>query len=221
MWKFDLNAGTAAKIVAFGSTKPIEVAPEIAYLNGKKVIYFGTGRYLGTSDLTDTSVQSIYAVLDDGSAALTDTSTLVQKTLTTSGSNRTIAASTVDWSTKHGWYFNLPDTGERVSTDLQLYFGTLVVASVVPTATDCQPGGYSWLYQLDYNSGGMVSGATTAGLKYTSPIVGLTVVKLATGTPIVYPITADGQKPSPDVLNIPASSSAGGVRRVLWRELPD
>ncbi|HEY0847552.1 MAG TPA: PilC/PilY family type IV pilus protein [Noviherbaspirillum sp.] len=222
LWRFDLDAGTARKVVAFGSGKPIMVAPEIADVEGKTAIYFGTGRYLGEDDLTNVSVQTIYGIRDDGVKTLTDTSELIAQTASGTGSTRTITRNDVDWTTKYGWYVNLPDTGERVNVDPQLYFGTLVIASTVPTASACQPGGYSWLYQLDYKTGGNVgvSGATAA-TKYTSPIVGLTVTKLTTGTPVIYPITADGKKPTPTELTISSSNSSGGVKRVLWRELFD
>lgn len=222
MWRFDLDAGTSRKVVSFGTGKPIMTSPEIADVEGKKVIYFGTGRYLGEDDLTDTSVQTIYGIRDDGSTTITDTTQLIQQTASGTGQTRAITRNAVDWATKYGWYVNLIDTGERVNVDPQLYFGTLVLASTVPTASACQPGGYSWLYQLDYKTGGNVgvSGATAA-TKFTSPIVGLTVSKLPSGTPVIYPITADGRKPTPSELKISSSSTSGGVKRVLWRELFD
>lgn len=222
MWRFDLDAGTIRKVVSFGSTKPIMSSPEISDVDGKKVIYFGTGRYLGEDDLTDTNVQTMYGIRDDGATTITDTSLLIQQTASGTGETRTITKNDVDWTTKFGWYVNLIDSGERINVDPQLYFGTLVFASTVPTASACQPGGYSWLYQLDYKTGGNVgvSGASAA-TKFTSPIVGLTVSKLPSGTPVIYPITADGRKPTPIELKISSSSGSGGVKRVLWRELFD
>jgi type IV pilus assembly protein PilY1 len=220
LWYFDLNAGTARKVVAFGATKPITVAPEISDINGAHFVFFGTGRYLGLNDLSTTATQSIYGVKDDGSTTITSTSSLQQQTLSGTGSTRTVTSNAVDLSAKFGWYIDLPDSGERVNIDPQLYFGTLVIASTVPsTASACQPGGYSWLYQLNYATGSYVGSTTDAGTKFLSPIVGLTVAKLPTGTPVVYPITADGSKPNPTTLRINTSSAATGVTRLLWREL--
>ena len=219
MWRFDLDAGTATKLAAFGSGKPIMAAPEIAEVEGKKAVYFGTGRYLGEDDLTDAGVQTIYGIKDDSTTTVTSTSQLVQQTVSGSGTTRDISANPVDWSVKFGWYVNLPDNGERVTIDPQLYFGTLVFASTVPTASECQPGGYGWLYQLNFKTGGNVKSDTPAGMRFTSPIVGLTVSKLPTGTPVIYPITADGKKPAPTELEIAPSASAAGAKRVLWREL--
>lgn len=220
MWRFDLDAGTATKLAALGTGKPIMTTPEIVDVEGKKVIYFGTGRYLGEDDLADTNTQSIFAIKDDGST-VSDLGQLVQQTVSGTAPARVVSKNTVDWATKYGWYINLPDSGERVTIDPQVFFGTLLIATTVPTASACQPGGYSWLYQLDYKTGGNVGTASMAAYKYTSPIVGLTVSKLPTGTPVTYPITADGQKPSPIELKILPPSTAGGVKRVLWRELFD
>ena len=47
--------------------------PPLQTLNPQAVIYVGTGRYLGTTDLTDTTQNTFYAVKDDlGSTTLTN-----------------------------------------------------------------------------------------------------------------------------------------------------
>jgi type IV pilus assembly protein PilY1 len=219
LWSFNLDAGTARKVVGFGASKPIMVAPEIADINGNHMVFFGTGKYLGLGDLSTSSTQTIYGIKDDGATTLTDNSLLQQQTI--SGSPRTVTnPQPVNLTTQFGWYINLPDSGERVAVDPQLYFGTLLVASTVPSAASvCQPGGYSFLYQLNYSTGSYVGSATDVGTKYLSPIVGLTVAKLPSGTPVVYPITADGSKPVPDDLKITTTGSTTGVSRILWREL--
>lgn len=224
MWRFNLDAadGTApTKLAALGAAHPIMVAPEIADINGKTAVFFGTGRYLGQTDLSDTTTQTIYGIKDDGTTTITGTAQLVQQTTSGTGSTRTLSKNSVDWTTQYGWYLNLPDSGERVTIDPQLYFGTLSIATTVPSATECQPGGYSWLYQLDYLTGGYVGNVATvaAGTRFTSPIVGLTVAKLQTGTPIFYPITADGKLPDPTTLSIASGGGAVGTKRVLWREI--
>jgi type IV pilus assembly protein PilY1 len=149
------------------------------------------------------------------------TSQLVQQSVSTSGDTRNISTNSVDWLTKYGWFVNLPDTGERVAIEPQLYFGTLVVSSIVPQATECQPGGYSWLYQLDYRTGGNITSQVPGATKVASPIVGLTVSKLPGGTTVIYPVTADGRKPPPIELNLSPSGSTAGAKRVLWRPLSD
>ena len=221
MWRFDLDAGTATKLADFGPSKPIMAGPEIGEIDGKKVVFFGTGRYLGEDDLPNAAVQTVYAIRDDGSTTVNSAAQLVEQTVTTSGTTRNISTNSVDWTTKYGWFFDLPDGGERVAIEPQLFFGTLVISSIVPTASACQPGGYSWLYQVDYRTGGNVRSDTAAGMSITSPIVGITVSKLPNGTPVIYPVTADGRKPVPTDLNLGASGGSQPAKRVLWRPLAD
>lgn len=227
MWRFDLEAGTASKVVSFGANKPIMVAPEVSLVKTapsqtKPALFFGSGRYLGEDDLTNTQVQSIYGIKDDGTTTLNNTARLVQQTTTDAGTSRNISTNAVDWTTGFGWFVNLPDSGERVTIDPQLFFGTVVFATTVPTASACQPGGYSWLYQLDILTGGNVVNSSAGASKYTSPIVGMTVSKLPGGTPVIYSITADGKKPVPKELELdPGTSGSTEGTRVLWREIFD
>lgn len=222
MWRFDINAGTATKLASLGSDKPITAGPEVGEVDGKTVVYFGTGRYLGEDDLSDARTQSIFGIRDDGTTTVSGVSTLVSQTISGDETARNISTNEVDWSSKFGWYVDLPDRGERIAIEPQLYFGTLVISSIVPTASECQPGGYSWLYQLDYKTGGNVTAKKPAATRRTSPIVGITVTKLPGGTPIIYGIPADGRKPQVTAL-IPNDNNDDDdlVRRVLWRSLSD
>lgn len=212
MWRFDLSAGTASKVMSLGSSKPITVAPEIGEIDGKTVLFFGTGRYLGDEDLNDSNTQSIYAVKDDGSTTFNHGS-LQSATFTSTGS----AGTSVDWSTQAGWAGDLPTSKERVTLDPQLFFGTLLVGTTIPEANECQPGGYGRVYQIN-----MYSGETFAVTTYTSPPVGITVAKLPGGTAKVYVIEAKGGIPSaPPNLQVGggAGSGSGSGNRVMWREL--
>ncbi|CAG0967510.1 hypothetical protein RHDC4_01068, partial [Rhodocyclaceae bacterium] len=150
MWRFDLDAGTASKVVALSSNQPITAPPELGEIDGKTILFFGTGSYLGQTDLSNTQVQSLYGIRDDGTTTVSMAG-LVQQTISGSAT-RTVTSNTVNWTTGYGWYANLVDGGERVNLPAQLYFGTVIFASTVPTATACQPGGYSWMYFLDFNT---------------------------------------------------------------------
>ena len=232
MWRFDpaaTDGTTGSKVAEFGSTKPITVAPEIGEVEAKTVLFFGTGRYLGEDDLTspwNTAVQSFYAIKDDGNSPI-DLAKLNKVTATISGggSNEAISVSSstpMNWSTMSGWYLDLPTTGERVNLPAQLYFGTILFSTTIPTATTCQPGGYSWLYALDYATGLRVSGSSVNSWKYVSPLVGITVSMLATGDVVIYGITADGGVPKGSPPQLPISTGGGGSEsgmRIMWREL--
>ncbi len=56
--------------------------------------------------------------------------------------------------THAGWYFDLPDTRERVITDTIIRDGRAIVISFVPQASRCSTGGYSILHEFDACSGG-------------------------------------------------------------------
>lgn len=190
IFKFDLNVSpvTVTKIAqALDGTnraQPITTKPELGLvLNTYKVLFVGTGRYLGVSDLTDPATQtppgtdafqqSIYAFKITPDAGAKDTlygnlrnpaNLLVQQTITqlsptsrslSSGSGANTPA--LNWSTNNGWYVDLnpggASPGERVNIDPQLVLGTLVVATNVPGGDACSVGGEGWVYQFDYKTG--------------------------------------------------------------------
>jgi type IV pilus assembly protein PilY1 len=91
LWRFDVNgnvgaAGNDAQLLAVlkgppgsaGLTQPITSKPEVGLVNGKTVVYMGTGRYLGLSDINGTdltqlspNLQTIYAIMDPLSISTT------------------------------------------------------------------------------------------------------------------------------------------------------
>ncbi|HEY8887363.1 MAG TPA: PilC/PilY family type IV pilus protein, partial [Gallionella sp.] len=81
LWRFDVNgnvgaSGNDAQLLAVlqgptGLKQPITTKPEVGLVNGKVVVYVGTGRYLGLSDIDGTNttqlspnLQSIYGIMD-------------------------------------------------------------------------------------------------------------------------------------------------------------
>lgn len=219
MWRFDLTKGTATQIIALGSTQPITTSPEIAETSGKIALYFGTGRYLSQDDLTLTDQQAIYGIKDDSDTAVS-ISSLVEQTIDTS--TNVISSNPVDWATAGGWFLKLPDKKERVNLEAKLVMGTLVFVSTIPEASECQPGGYSNLFLIDYLTGGSIEGQQGV-FSYVSPIVGLSLIKLPDGTIKVVPVTADGKLPLPQTVPTGSASTTGADagKRLLWRELID
>lgn len=236
VWRFDVDGILEPKKAAFKlaqlvkDTKPqpittrLELA-EIEASGGKHVVvYVGTGRYLGATDIANEEVQSVYAIADDlGKEGLGDVRTadvLVKQTLVTTSGVRTIDPPVpVDWSAKKGWYVDLPDTRERVNVDMQLAFNKLTVAGNVPnnSPADCDGagGGKAWLYQLD-----VVSGKLTNGTSISAMVAGLSSVQLSDGTGVTLVTKSDASKPEPKPIP-PSSSGSGRARRSSWRELID
>lgn len=226
LWRFDLQKRTASELLKLGSSRPITTTPEVVTIGTKRSVFVATGRFLGTSDLAaPAKTQVIVGVRDNGSGTVDFPGTLVKQSLTsvsTGGTVKTKVNATkqkVSWATDGGWYVELGDVGERVNIDPQLFFGTLLVSSVVPTASACEVGGYSWMYQLDYNTGGFVIENTPVSVKQSAPIVGMTVTKLPSGTPVIHGVTSDGQRPRPSKLNLQPPGAGVPVKRLLWRGL--
>ena len=188
LWRFDINgdvgaSGYDAQLLAtlkdgLGNAQPITAKPELADAGGNAVVYVGTGRFLGSSDLSDTSQQSFYAIKDGLSAATipstaifnnprtlgsfvqqTETATTcpagTPATICSAGQSvRTSSHNVVDLGTKSGWFIDFPVLGERANTDPTLALGTLVFTTNKPDSGECVAGGYSYLYFLDYRTGG-------------------------------------------------------------------
>lgn len=249
VWRFDIDGlvapnNSAFRLAQLQAGSPITPQPISTQLSlaevtqsGTKypIVFVGTGKYLGASDLSNTAKQSVYALKDPLTATgLGDVragTTLVAQTLTTttdaSGAKiRTATKNPVTWSSKNGWYVDLPSAGERVNVDPQLLFNTLTVAANIPSSDACTIGGESFLYRFDIGTGGSaISGSDTAGTWLgNTMIVGLSFVQLKTdggaaGSGDTVTITVDnagntGTSKLPDPV-----SSTGATRRTSWREI--
>lgn len=248
VWRFDINdivlpSGNEAVLLAElgqingATTQSITTRPELAQISyggsNYAIVMVGTGRYLGTSDLADTSKQSIYAIKDNlaatGLGQIRTSGVLVQQTLTQflGASNqqlRTTSTNPVDWSTKSGWYLDLDPSnqspGERVNVDMNLQLGILTVAGNVPNTNACNVGGYAWLYYLNINSGQYLptSASNVAGERLGSNalVAGVTQIKLSSGAIKTIVTNSDGTNTTKATPTPPPSSA---TRRVGWREL--
>lgn len=259
MWRFDLATSppTVTRIAQLkdGSAIPrpqsITTRPELTRFDaGFNVVYVGTGRFLGDSDLPDPATlippqpfayqQSLYAFKDTnadlGLGSLRNASAnLVPQTLTVvDAATRSISNTPVDWSVKNGWYVDFnpvcvtagcspsgESPGERVNIDINLVRGTLTVIANEPNAETCSAGGDSFLYQFNYKTGSYVQG-TLGGVVGTK--VGNT---LAVGIVVFQTLT--GQMKSvittadgklPQA-SINTASGNDAPRRAAWRELLD
>lgn len=163
MWKFDLSAASASQWSAtyklYASGQPITSAPDAGeHPNGGYLVFFGTGKYLESSDITSTPGNTMYAIWDKG-AAVTDG--LLAQTLTDispiHGINyRTASRTGINWTTHNGWSVNFPTRAERVVSDPVLRGGRIIFTSIIPSGDACTAGGESWLNELDWLSGGLL-----------------------------------------------------------------
>lgn len=166
-----------------GNTQPITSLPEVGLAPAGAtgyMVYFGTGKYYETSDNSTTSTQSVYGVVDSGSAftgtnhrtqlqsqtiqyEVTIPATVVGGVITVPEKRvRVLSDNPVNYPTQKGWVIDLltppnpPGTqkGERMITAPALFGGKLLLQTIVPSTSPCDYGGASWLMQVNPATGG-------------------------------------------------------------------
>ena len=234
VWRFDIDGQVAptnqAQRLAYlqinaTTPQPIMVRPELTEIieNNTKhmVVIVGTGQYLGPSDLSTSTKQAIYAFKDPLTATdwgdLRASPSLVNKVVTTNGSVRTIAASTVNWATNIGWRVDLETPKERVFTNMTLQSDILVVSTLMPGSNTCSPsGGPGWVYILNTSTGGFYPGVG-GGLLTSDALVNGVAENCNNGSICVGSGTLGGGLQPLEIPKPPPPPPA--VKRMLWREL--
>jgi len=133
------------------------------------IVVFGTGRFFTTADNTDNTAQSFYGILDNGTpVTTTDRSQLVQQTISLVSVNfrgvttnlRDVSSNTINWSTKRGWYIDLPEpfspptaAKERVIGPAVVRAGRVIFTTLIPSDDPCNFGGSGWLMEVDAKTG--------------------------------------------------------------------
>jgi type IV pilus assembly protein PilY1 len=225
VWRFDPNAAQSTADYTVANPKrlailkdssnvvqPITTRPELGTIGATgRIIMFGTGKYLESSDVSSTQQQTIYGIADrydeiNGGDGLKDgvipnvrdPDYTVAQTMSMS---RTLTGNAVDFTSavdfsgalspgKTNWLVDLPESRERVNVDPQLVSGTLLVASNIPSDSSCAAGGTSYINFMDYLTGGYVGSSTSPSPTSTNTassarlgaiIVGFVVLKLSSG----------------------------------------
>ncbi|MBL8428344.1 MAG: hypothetical protein JNJ95_00410 [Dechloromonas sp.] len=199
VWKFDLTGGSVSgwgSAIKQGTTpKPLFIAksgtvlqpitaPITLYKNylstdpnyQKVFLFFGTGSFFRSGDLTDKSTQTWYGLIttptSTNESIASDRSTLKQRTiaLETTADNleiRTFSTSTAnDMKDLQGWYLDLlpisgTQQGERIITGSTLHRftePTLIASSIVPVANDPCELGSGYLNALNAFTGASLTG---------------------------------------------------------------
>ena len=225
LWKIDLTSTSLANwepaffqsgvasplfraVGPAGDAQPITSKPDVMYHLQQRgyMVLFGTGKFLGTSDFTDTRVQTVYGLWDYGDddddteslgefdhsteqvADLSSRSTLLEQTRVQPATGpadffydpdgdgdgeiiRIISDNAIQWVTELdsnssqlpnpstsvdnnvGWYFDLPNAGERVISRMMIRDGKAIFISFMPNLQPCTPGGNSILHEVDASDG--------------------------------------------------------------------
>ncbi len=161
-------------------------------------LFFGTGQYLSSTDLSNKQVESWYGVIaQSGSGTVTSGATqskLVQRSITyeqdgnPSASPPTLGLRTVTTTaaatpigSNLGWYINLQaptgtngaavSQGERMVTPNQFQGNLLLGTTRIPVVTDiCNPSGSGWVMAINPFTGTNPSAAFFTGLSGTVTI---------------------------------------------------
>ena len=257
LWRFDINGDIdpagyeAQRLTTFRDAsdlpQPITAKPELTDVDGAAVVYVGTGRFLGLSDLNDKSPQSFYAIKDPldpsklpyasprtkkcSGASLGDC--FVQQTQTAGtcpvGTSTLICSGNeivwnssdkpVDFGVGYGWFIDLPESGERANSDPVLVFGTLVFNTNVPEDIACTGGGHTNQYFVNYRTGGAVwAGVTTINATTLGPALGSRPVMVGLPNNRLISVT-QGSSGKKMIKSRPILPPLGGAKRSSWREL--
>ncbi len=182
LWAFDLSdsnannwdsaykSGSVSKpLFTAQSGQPITVKAAVTRVadstlaNAPNVLVLaGTGQFLTDADPTSTTQQSMYGIWDAGVSEIT-VSDLVEQTLESfsTSSQRVMTDNSVDYDVSNpssgdlGWYFDLPDSGERILIDPVIRLKQVFFATNIPSSQKCTDGGGSgWIMILDAENGG-------------------------------------------------------------------
>ncbi len=168
LWKFSPLTGTVSATSMFVATGPDNVAQPISAAplagkdpaTGKTWVFFGTGQYLDTPDLTNTQVQSWYGIQDTGST-ISGRSDLVQRDILSEGKIGEFAARVIEQGSisemtgKKGWYMDLisppnKKLGERMVVPNRFQGAALIGTTRIPEASDpCRPTGKGFVMALN------------------------------------------------------------------------
>ncbi len=184
-----LNSGVRAPSVLISSfpsdnslkVGPVTVSPTVAADDASNIwVFFGTGRYFGTADKTNTDTQYFLGVKDPvmaGTCTQSSTTNCAKNDLVNvssvticmvcaSGTNEVSGISGVSTfsgtststlqglvASKDGWYTTLPTSGERDISAPVIIGGTIFFPTFIPTNDICSLSGEGKLYALFYLTG--------------------------------------------------------------------
>ncbi len=169
LWKFNLSGASKGswkkQYKLFAAGKPITQTPNVSkHPEGDYMVYFGTGKYMESNDIGDTSANKFYGIWDHFDSRVKQSDLIAQTVTSTTSINgqsyRLVSQNNVNYTSNtpdKGWYLSLPLQGERSVSDAVLTGGKVIFNTLTPSFGTCSTGGTSWLMELDYLSGGMLN----------------------------------------------------------------
>lgn len=177
LWRFSDLGGTPTVAKLFearssgGAVQPITAAPLVGrdIKTNQRWVFFGTGQYLNTSDVTSQAVQTWYGLIDDGTTITGGRSELVSRSIIAEGTINNTPARAISEGSKNdllnsrGWYIDLISPangaeGERMVTPNQFRGGALIGTTRIPDGSDpCNPSGRGYIMVIDPFTGARLS----------------------------------------------------------------
>lgn len=228
LWRFDLSGNTinswsvtrlTTLVSSSNVAQPITTAPELATVNGRRMVFVGTGQLLGESDLTNTQVQSMYGIVDNLSSnpfIASPRTALKQKTVL----GNTIESSTVDYNLYRGWYFDFPTAGEKNTTDSVIVNQMLIFNTNLPSAVACSTGSYEYI--VDLRTGGQAAGVVLNN----QAVSRIAIANTYASKPVIV-MLPNGQVKSLihnadntiSKIDLPAVTVNRPVQKIVWKEI--
>lgn len=247
IWRADLSGTDTTKwtpgILAqlkdgSGNNQPITTTPwiEVSLDTNKRYVMVGTGRWLDSVDMTDNSIQTIYAIVDGDNksprcnSGYSTPNCIVPSTALLRGNLTSVSASstTANAIGSYGWYTDLAaatttNGSERVTVDPKGALGYGAWAIKVPNLDPCAPSSSGALYlrKLDDASSALTSSGTTIA-KSTSAseyvLVGVmkTLATPAGATQATVGFGITNTQGTTTVVKIPLKARSS---RFSWREV--
>jgi type IV pilus assembly protein PilY1 len=194
IWKFDLRDAAPAAVTtplfvtntyANGTRQPILGGlAAAAGPGGSVMLYFGSGSFSFAGDEVDSTVQSLYGVIDRATGTTLRRASLTQQTITVgpTGSTTRVVSDNTGALSNSGWYVDLP-AGERMVSTPAIEGGVVFIPTYNPNAAaGCTGVGNNWLYGLNALSGGAALSQVHIGSPTATPTGGgVGALALATG----------------------------------------
>ena len=181
------------------------------------MIYFGTGRFLTTEDKTDESPQAFYAIKDEFIG--------VTRAELKDRTSSEMCEEVPDPYGIKGWYVDLTEPGERVSSPPLVLGGLVFFLTFIPDDDPCNAGGTTYLYYREFDTG-CVPDTTVFGEDPDPEGEGRPVGKILIGPgfapEIVFcALTQDLliQTSDTKIHSIRVTLPRGGIENYAWREV--
>lgn len=195
IWKFNLGSEASEVTTPLFVTQPLTTddnyrQPIMGGLTaaagpaGGVMLYFGTGSFSFVHDAADDSMQSLYAILDNGGSSTIPLDDLLEQTITSVDPVAGIRQVSQNAMTagRMGWYLDLP-RGERFVGYPRVESGIIFMPTYAPTEVDgCSTEGFNWLFGLNALSGAAsLSHVSVGSPTGDSPGAGTGAIALDTG----------------------------------------